>query len=75
MYSFDKNCVPGTVLGPGKTVMNKTRDPCPRSAYRLVGLGNKQEANKCTEYSEKGKLERECLGMGRGRGAGSRRFS
>lgn len=71
MYSFDKNCVPGTVLGPGKTVMNQTRDLCPWSAYRLAELGNKQEGNKCTEQSEKGKLERECMELGRRRGAGT----
>lgn len=71
MYSFDKNCVPGTVLGSGKTVMNKTRDLCPRSAYKLAGLGNKQEGNKCTAQSEKGKPERECMELGRRRGAGT----
>lgn len=71
MYSFDKNCVPGTVLGPEKTVINKTRDLCPRSAYKLAGLGNKQEENKYTAQSEKGKLERECMGLGRRRGAGT----
>lgn len=31
----------GTILGPWKTVMNKTSGPCPRSGYMLVGLGNK----------------------------------
>lgn len=45
-------------------VMNKTRGPCPWSADMTVGLGNKQEGNKCINYNFL-KMDREAWGKAR----------